>query len=726
MITAALIGNPNSGKTTVFNKLTGSIQKTGNWPGVTVERKEGFIRGYSKDKILVVDLPGIYSLSPYSPEEVVSRDYLIGTASDKPDVAINILDASNLERGLYLLTQVADLAIPMVVILNMTDVAEKSGMVVDAAKLSEVLGCEVVETVGTKGQGTASIAEAVQRAYDSKKVPNKIDYGAQLEDCVTKVSEAIGAGLRPELVRWASLKLIERDSMVLESLEKNEVDAGLEIVSAFEKEANDDGVQIVATARYEAGSRIQAACLTKSENAVSGSRLSDKIDSILINRVAGIFIFIAIMYVVYYISVQTIGTMGVDFINDGFDAWVSHNLGKALLNAGVDPFLHDLIISGIIAGVGAVIGFLPQIIVLFFCLAILEECGYMARVAFLLDRIFYRFGLSGKAVIPAVIGIGCGVPAIMGTRTIEDESNRNVSVMCTTFMPCSAKLPIMTVVIAAFFHASAAVTLGMYLLGIVMILLSGLFLKKFPGFIGKPSPFVMELPVYHCPMPGNVITSVVEKSWAFVKKAGTLILLSAVIIWLLASFGTVDGKWFTYLGDNTTTGSYLSAIGNAFSWIFVPLGFGEHWELSVATITGLLAKENLLGTVAVLINSAVDGDDFITSAALASFTTSGIAMSMLIFNLLCAPCFAAIGAMRRELGTWRKTLIAILYQCATAYGVSAIFYQFWLISTGGFSWMIIFAIIAIIVPVYVIAVPNSVERIYALLGKVKAPKAEAE
>lgn len=717
MITAALIGNPNSGKTTIFNKLTGSIQKTGNWPGVTVERKQGFLRGAPKEKILIVDLPGIYSLSPYTSEEVVSRDYLIGSAEDKPDVAVSILDASNLERGLYLLTQVADIEIPMVVILNMVDVAQKSDMKVDSKKLSEALGCEVIESVGIKSGGNDEIAAAIQRAKDEHKVPKKIDYGAQLEECVTSVSKVIEETVRPEVLRWVALKLIERDEMVLRDLDKAEVDKALESVKVLEEEAKDDGVQIVATARYGAGEKIEKACVVKNEGTVSGNRLSDKIDKILINRVLGIFIFIAVMYVVYYISVQTVGTMGNDFINDGFDAWVSHNLGMAMLNAGVDPFLHDLIISGIIGGVGAVIGFLPQIIVLFFCLAILEECGYMARVAYLLDRIFYHFGLSGKAVIPAVIGIGCGVPAIMGTRTIENEANRNVSVMATTFMPCSAKLPIITVVIAAFFHSSAAVTLGLYLLGIVMILLSGLFLKRFPGFIGNPSPFVMELPVYHCPMPRNILTSVTEKSWAFVRKAGTLILLSAVLIWLLSSF-----DWgIHYLGDNETNGSILADIGNAFTWLFVPQGFGEHWELSVASITGLMAKENLLATTAVLLDAAVDADDIITSQALSDFLSgdSAMAMSFLIFNLLCAPCFAAIGAMRRELGTWKKTSVAVLYQCVTAYGVSVIYYNFALLLSGTFSVWLILAVICILVPAYIMLDKNSVARIMGLIGKYK-------
>ncbi|MCQ2078998.1 MAG: ferrous iron transporter B [archaeon] len=512
-----------------------------------------------------------------------------------------------------------------------------------------------------------------------------------------KVEVIISDGVRDGLSRWVAIKLIERDEMVLRDLDRDVVDGALSVVTEFESAQRDDGVQLVASARYAAGDVIRGSCLTKAEDQ-SRTALSDRVDRILLNRVLAIPIFVAVMYLVYYICIQTVGTMGSDFINDGFVEWVKHNVGVALLNAGVETWLNDLITTGIIGGVGAVLGFLPLIIVLFLLLAILEEIGYMARVAYVLDRIFTRFGLSGKAVIPAVIGVGCGVPAIMGTRTIEDESSRNVSVMATTFMPCSAKLPILTVIVAAFFHSSAAVTLGLYLLGIVMILVSGLFLKKFTGFMGKPSPFVMELPVYHLPTVTNVVTSVTEKSWAFVRKAGTLILLSAVIIWVLSSY-----NWaLEYLGDTATSGSMLADLGNAITWMFLPNGFGEHWQMSVASITGLMAKENLLSTVAVLLEAAVDADDIITSAALAKFCTSGVAMSFLIFNLLCAPCFAAIGAMHRELRTWRRTLVAVLYQCCTAYAVSTIYYQLWLVWNGQPGLGIVLVAVFVAIPVYVI------------------------
>lgn len=712
MITAALIGNPNAGKTTVFNKLTGSIQKTGNWPGVTVERKQGFIRQTSKDKILVVDLPGIYSLSPYSPEEIVSRDFLIGTSDERPDVAINIIDASNLERGLYLLSQVSDLGIPMVVVLNMIDVADKSGMKVDPQKLSEALGCEVVECVGVRNHGTDDIAEAVQRAYDSKKAPKRLTYGDAIEACVAKIAPILEKEVRDDVLRWASLKLLERDPMVIDDLEKETVEDAIAIIEEMEKENDNDGLQMMACARYDLAASIEKSVMTKAEGAVSGSSLSDKIDNVLIHRILGLPIFIAVMFVVYYISIQTIGTMGSDFINDGFMGWVDHSVGRWMIVNDVDPMLRGLVVTGIIGGVGAVIGFLPQIIVLFFLLAILEEVGYLARVAYVLDRIFCHFGLSGKTVIPAVIGIGCGVPAVMGTRAIEDPMNRNIAAISTTFMPCSAKLPIITVIVAAFFHASAGVTLILYVLGIVMILISGIILKKFTGIVGKPAPFIMELPVYHAPTVNNILTSVTEKSWAFVRKAGTLILLSAVIIWLLSSF-----DWgLNYLGDSTTTGSILSDIGHAITWIFLPAGFGQVWEFSVASITGLMAKENLLATVAVLFDAAVDADDIITAGALVKVLGSngaGLAMSFLIFNLLCAPCFAAIGAIRRELGSWRKTGFAVLYQCVMAYMVSTIFYQFWYLfcGHGSFDYCIILAVVFIVILGYFIIAKDPIGAI---------------
>lgn len=685
MITAALIGNPNSGKTTVFNKLTGSIQHVGNWPGVTVERKQGYIRNTSKDRILVVDLPGVYSLSPYSPDEIVSRDYLIGTQESKPDVAINIVDASNMERALYLLLQVSDIGIPMVVVLNMVDVAERNGIRIDRGKLSEVLGCEVVETIGTKNMGTSEIGEAVQRAYDSRKTPKTITYSEGLEDCISKVQTVIAPSVRSGLERWCAIKMIERDEMVIGDLDGDVVERAMSVITDFEERTGDDGMQIVATARYDTAERIESQCVSRSGRVDDhDTAVSDRIDNVLLNRYLGIPIFLAVMLAVYFVSIQTVGTWGSDLINENATSWLQEAVADALERAEVSGALTGLIVDGMIAGVFAVIGFLPQIIVLFLCLSILEECGYMSRVAYLLDRLFCRFGLSGKTVIPVAIGMGCGVPAIMGSRTIEDEQTRRITVMTTTFIPCSAKLPIITVVIAAFFRESAIVALMMYVLGICMILMSGIILKKFSGVTGKPSPFVMELPIYHTPTFRNVLTNTGEKSWSFVKKAGTFILLSCVIIWFLCSY-----DWgLRFIGSNETGGSMLSDVGGAITGIFALQGFGNHWELTVSSITGLLAKENLLGTLAVLVDPSGIGtgeDGLLTAGALASFCTSGEAMAFLIFNLLCAPCFAAIGAMRKELGNWRLTGFALLYQCMLAWCASLVFYQLWRITQDMFD-----------------------------------------
>lgn len=717
MITVALIGNPNCGKTTTFNKLTGSTQRVGNWPGVTVERKQGYIRDALKDQILVVDLPGIYSLSPYTPEEVVSRDYLVGSIRERPDVAVNIIDASNLERGLYLLTQVADLGIPMVVILNMMDVAERSGMKVDSKALAGLLRCEVVEAVGIRSSGTREIAEAIQRAYDSNQVPNRITYSPEIERCIEGLTPILSETVRDELVRWAALKLIEGDTMVRADLGSETLERCRPVIEALEEETGSDGMQIVAASRYAVGESIQKGCMKRIEAEEIPTSLSDRIDRVLLNRYAALPIFALVMYLVYFITVQTIGMMGSDYINGELVPSIQDYVSDALLGAGVDTVLTDLVVSGVIGGVGAVLGFIPLIVVLFLLLTGLEECGYMVRVAYMLDRLFTYFGLSGKAVIPAIVGIGCGVPAIMGTRTIEDQSDRNVSIMCTTFMPCSAKLPIITVIVGAFFGASALVTASLYLLGIVMILLSGLVLKKFTGFVGEPSPFVMELPVYHYPTPKNVVMNVAEKTWDFVQRAGTIILLCTVVLWLMASY-SITGE---YVGNFATADSILATIGKAICWVFTPLGFGgdETWQLSVASITGILAKENLLTSVAVLIGSAVDAEDMPTKAALVEYLSgmqfpAAVAMSFLIFNLICAPCIAAIATMHREFGSWRKTLIAIFYQCVTAYGVAGIFYQTYALVHGeiglGLLWLALF----IVVPVYIVL---SKDPLWFLRGK---------
>ena len=693
MITAALIGNPNSGKTTVFNKLTGSVQHVGNWPGVTVDRKQGFVRNFNEESILVVDLPGIYSLSPYSPEEIVSRDYLLGNNEAKPDVAINIIDASNIERAIYLMMQVVDLGMPMVIVLNMVDVAEKNGMRINKDKLEEILGIEVLETVGVKGEGIAAIGAAIKRAHEENKVPRKIAYGTDIEDAVEKISEVLKPVVKEGFERWTAIKVIENDRMIVDDLGEETVAQCKPFVDELCRKSGTDGLETVATARYDAAERIKTQVITFYDTGKeTESKKSDKIDNVLLNKWVAIPIFIVVMYLVYFVSIQTIGTMGTDWINDTLTADLSDAVSTWCEDNEVADALSGLVVDGIISGVMAVIGFLPQIIVLFLCLAILEECGYMARVAYMLDRVFYHFGLSGKNVIPMVIGVGCGVPGIMGTRTIEDEQNRRISAMTTTFMPCSAKLPIITCVAAAFFHDSAIVALAMYLLGIIVILMSGVILKKFSGLTGKPSPFVMELPVYHIPTCRNVLLDTAQKSWAFVRKAGTLILLSAVLIWALSSY-----DWgLSYLGSNTTEGSALSDIGHALNPIFAWSGFGDHWEITVASITGLLAKENLLGTLAVLLGDPGDAEGFITADALAAYCSSNTAMAFLVFNCICAPCFAAIGAMHRELGTWKDTGYAVAYQCILAWGLSIVTYQFLELFGGEVHAGIIVAILVII------------------------------
>lgn len=713
MITAALIGNPNSGKTTVFNKLTGSVQHVGNWPGVTVDRKQGFIRNYRGESILVVDLPGIYSLSPYSPEEIVSRDYLLGNTELRPDVAINIIDASNIERAIYLMMQVVDLGMPMVLVLNMVDVAEKNGMRVSKDKLEEVLGIEVLETVGVKGEGVAEIGAAIKRAHEENRIPRKIAYGDAIEAAVGKISEVLRPVVRDGLERWTAIKVIENDQMVVDDLGEETVSKCKPYIDELREKTGTDGLEAIATARYDAAERIKSQVITHfTPEKETETSISDRIDNVLLNKWASIPIFIVVMFLVYFVSIQTIGTWGSDWINDTLTTELSDAVSSWCEENEVADALTGLVVDGIIAGVMAIIGFLPQIIVLFLCLAFLEECGYMSRVAYILDRVFYHFGLSGKNVIPMVIGIGCGVPGIMGTRTIEDEQNRRISAMTTTFMPCSAKLPIITTVAAAFFHESAIVALAMYLLGIVAILMSGIILKKFSGLTGKPSPFVMELPVYHIPTARNVLMDTGQKSWAFVRKAGTLILLSAVLIWALSSY-----DWgLNYLESNSIDGSILADVGKALNPIFAWSGFGDHWEITVASITGLLAKENLLGTLAVLLNDAGDADGFITSAALADYCSANTALAFVVFNCICAPCFAAIGAMHRELGSWKDTGYAVCYQCLLAWGLSIVTYQFLELFSGRIHAGIIAAIAVLIVLGYFLLAKDPVGAIKRKAG----------
>jgi ferrous iron transport protein B len=662
-ITAALIGNPNSGKTTVFNKLTGSSQHVGNWPGVTIERKEGRIKGY--DDLHVVDLPGIYSLSPYTPEEIVSRDYLL---SDDPDVVVNIIDASNLERNLYLTTQVLEMGLPTVLVLNMMDDVRKAGAHIDHAKLSMLTGCQVIETVALRNEGTGRIGGAISRSLEHNVIPIPFRFSDRLESCIAEVTQIIHGKVPERSERWYAMKLIEKDETVTGSLKDAGTDRVDAALSSLEKDIGDDSQEIVADERYRTIRNIISAIFTS--NGIEITSLSSKVDRIVTNKWLGIPLFIAVMGLVYYISITTVGGYLTTWVNDEFfGTLVVPGTREFLEGQGVDAAVVSLVSDGIVSGVGSVLGFLPEIFILFLLLVMLEECGYMSRVAFVMDRIFRHFGLSGRSVIPMVIGTGCGVPGIMASRTIESERERRITAMTTTFIPCSAKLPIIAMIAGALFNNSAAVALSAYFLGISMILISGILLNKMGGFAGRSSPFVMEMPNYHMPLLVNVLKSACERAAAFVKKAGTFILLSCVIVWFLSSF-----DWSLELTDDLGS-SMLAGIGNAFTFIFIPLGFGEHWEFTVATITGLLAKENVVGTFGVLFG--LDEDDSIGLWGAVSSLLSPVAgYAFLVFNLICAPCFAAIGAMRRELGSWKDTGKAVLYQCILAYAVALIVYQF--------------------------------------------------
>lgn len=662
MTTIAIIGNPNSGKTTAFNRLTGASQRVGNWPGVTIEKKVGHI--WHRGDLTLVDLPGVYSLSPYSPEEVITRDFLM---QERPDAVIDIIDASHIERSLYLTTQIIELGLPTVLVLNMMDDAAKSGLTIDRTKLAEALGCEIVETVALKNRGLDQIAAAVDRAL-AAPAPRPVAYSDAFEHFLTAVTAALGDAVPAGQARWYVLKTVEGDPAVRATMPSDRLECAETLITAYEKHADDDRLEIVADERYAAVSRLATTAVKAHETA--GRSSSDKVDWVLTNKWAGIPIFIAVMGLVYYISITAVGGPLTDWVNDDFlGAWAIPGTREFLTAQGVDPTIIALLVDGIISGVGAVLGFLPEIIVLFILLTVLEECGYMSRVAFIMDRVFRHFGLSGKSFVPMIISTGCGVPGIMSSRTIESERDRRITAMTTTFMPCSAKLPIIAMIAGALFDNSAIVALSAYLLGIVMILLSGIILQKFKGFSGHPAPFIMEMPVYHWPLPATIVHSTGQRSWAFVQKAGTFILLACVIIWFLSSFDSS----LTLVGD--INDSMLAAFGNAITWIFIPLGFGQEWEFTVATITGLLAKENVVGTFGTLFGLA-DDDGQGLWGTVAGLLNPVAGYAFLVFNLICAPCFAAIGAMHRELGSWRDTGKAVLYQCILAYAVALIIYQF--------------------------------------------------
>ncbi len=691
-IKIALAGNPNAGKTTLFNALTGSNQFVGNWPGVTVEKKEGKLKNY-KD-VIITDLPGIYSLSPYTLEEVVARNYLIG---ERPDAILNIVDGTNIERNLYLTTQLVELGIPVIVAVNMMDVVNKNGDKINTRQLSAELGCEVCEISALKGSGIKEAAEkAVAAAKDKKKTVPQHSFCGCVEHAVAHIEEAALHSVPEEQQRWYAIKIFERDEKVLEQLSispdvRNHIE---EDIAAAELEMDDDAESIITNERYIYISSIINKCCKKKNK--GGLTVSDKIDKIVTNRFLALPIFAIVMFIVYYVSITTVGAMATDWVNDVlFGEWVPNGANWILEKINCVGWLQSLIVDGIIAGVGAVLGFVPQLLVLFIFLAFLESCGYMARIAFVMDRIFRKFGLSGKSFIPMLIGTGCGVPGIMASRTIENERDRRMTIMTTTFIPCGAKLPIIGLIAGALFDNSGWISTSAYFIGIAAIIISGIMLKKTRIFAGDPAPFVMELPAYHLPTISNVLRSMWERGWSFIKKAGTVILLSAIVLWFLQSFGWENGFGMVEKLDN----SILAKIGNAFAWIFAPLGWGE-WQAAVATVTGLIAKENVVTTFGQLFHFAgqelaENGSEIWPEIALVFTKLS--AFSFLIFNLLCAPCFAAMGAIKREMNNAKWTLFAIGYQCVFAYAVSLCIYQIGSVFSGNINIIGLIASFLIIV-----------------------------
>ena len=776
----ALAGNPNSGKTTLFNALTGSNQFVGNWPGVTVEKKEGKLKGH--DGVIITDLPGIYSLSPYTLEEVVARNYLIGT---RPDAILNIIDGTNLERNLYLTTQLTELGIPVVLAVNMMDVVRKNGDKIDVAELSRQLGCPVVEVSALKGDGVKEAAETAIKAAKSGKTIPMHKFSGPVEHAIAHIEEAAVHTLPEEQQRWYAVKVFERDDKVLESLNiPADVKAHIEQdIEAAEKELDDDAESIITNERYVYIAEVIKACYKK-KNA-GQLTTSDKIDKIVTNRWLGLPIFAVVMFLVYWIAMVAVGAPATDWANDGlfgdgwhlfgigsaaynevaeqygdasaivdgYDAYVEENgaapegeftyevedeetleiteetatlkdyekalatldeigdepdpadygvwvpgipvlIGNALEAAGAAEWLSGLILDGIVAGVGAVLGFVPQMLVLFLLLAFLEACGYMARIAFVLDRVFRKFGLSGKSFIPMLIGVGCGVPGVMASRTIENERDRRMTIMTTTFIPCGAKVPFIAMIAGAIFGGSPWVSTSAYFIGMAAIVISGIMLKKTRMFAGDPAPFVMELPAYHWPTLGNVLRSMWERGWSFIKKAGTIILLSTIFVWFTTYFGWVDGQ-FQMLSEDQIDYSILAAIGGAICWIFAPLGWGN-WQATVASITGLVAKENIVGTLGILYGA---GEGTVWQHIGAAFTPI-TGYSFLVFNLLCAPCFAAIGAIKREMNNAKWTWFAIGYQCVFAYAVALMINQFGALFTGSVN--VIGLIAALLVLAFII------------------------
>ena len=785
-IKIALAGNPNSGKTTLFNALTGSNQFVGNWPGVTVEKKEGRLRKH--EDVVIMDLPGIYSLSPYTLEEVVARNYLI---DQRPDAILNIIDGTNLERNLYLTTQLTELGIPVVVAINMMDVVRKNGDKIDTAQLSEKLGCRIVEISALKGDGVIEAAEAaIKAAHGAKTVPMHT-FSGPVEHAIAHIEEAAVHNMPLEQQRWYAIKIFERDDKVREKLDisKDVLDHIDSDIKAAEKELDDDAESIITNERYVYIAEIIKCCYKKKNQGRLSA--SDKIDRVVTNRWLGLPIFAAVMFLVYYLAMVTVGASATDWANDGLfgDGWHLFGIGSAAYNEvaeeygeaaaivdgyeayveengepadgkftyeiedeetlavseetatledyeaakatlqeiGEEPdpadygvwvpgvpvliesaldkgncaeWLRGLILDGIVAGVGAVLGFVPQMLVLFLLLAALEDCGYMARIAFILDRLFRRFGLSGKSFIPMLIGTGCGIPGIMASRTIENERDRRMTIMTTTFIPCGAKVPFIAMIAGAIFGGSPWVATSAYFIGMAAIVISGIMLKKTKRFAGEPAPFVMELPAYHWPTAGNVLRSTWERGWSFIKKAGTIILLSTIFVWFTTYFGTVDGT-FRMLSEDEINYSILASIGGALAWIFKPLGWGN-WQAVVASITGLIAKENIVGTLGILYG----GGDGSVYSNLASAFTPITAYSFLVFNLLCAPCFAAIGAIKREMNNAGWTWFAIGYQCGFAYVIALMINQFGNLFTGNANFLgVVVAVIFLVGMVYMLFKP---------------------
>lgn len=710
-IKIALAGNPNCGKTTLFNGLTGANQFVGNWPGVTVEKKEGKLKNH-KD-VIVTDLPGIYSLSPYTLEEVVARKYLL---EEHPDVILNIIDGTNLERNLYLTTQLTELGIPVVLAVNMMDVVKKNGDKIDLKKLSEVIGCEAVGISALKGDGIMEAAKKAVFAANQKKTGQFAhSFSDEVEVYLKEIEDSLGSDIPAEQRRFFAIKLFERDDKIIQEM-KN-VPSVENIIKEAEKNLEDDAESIITNERYVYIASIIDSCYKKAKR--GAETLSDKIDKIVTNRILALPIFAGIMFLVYFVSVSTLGSFLTDTVNDVVfgDNGIPGLVSTALTNAGCAQWAQDLIVNGIIAGVGAVLGFVPQMLVLFICLAFLEACGYMARVAFIMDRIFRKFGLSGKSFIPMLIGTGCGVPGVMASRTIESDRDRKMTVMTTTFIPCGAKMPIIALIAGALFGGAWWVAPSAYFVGIAAIVCSGIILKKTKPFAGEPAPFVMELPAYHLPTVGNVLRSMWERGWSFIKKAGTIILLSTIFIWFTSNFGMVDGHFG--MVDELSEGSILCGIGSAIAFIFQPLGWGE-WRMSVATITGLVAKEIVVGTLGILFGFAevAENGEEIWGTLQGSMTMVA-AYSFLVFNLLCAPCFAAMGAIKREMNNVKWFWAAIGYQCLLAYVASLCIYQLGtFFTTGVFGVGTVVAIVLIVIFLYFLLRPYKEGKTYAVNTKV--------